>query len=147
MKTITKYAIFLMVIICLLYFRYEGSKVKYAPGKDTKESYGDGTFQLLGNTKSNQTVLSNEEYRCILLDNVQAIKEKNGKLYVIGEYRQCALYLVVKLKDNTMQFCTVPESEKHFYHLDEMLESGDAVFYASFDEFSKKDREVFAKMQ
>ncbi len=132
------------------------TNAKYPAGKDTKKSYGDGTFQLLSSAE--HEALSYEKYGSIILENVISSCETKGKLYAIGSEMQgfsnqyhYMVYMVVDLRSNTMQICPVTEEiynrSFYTYRLDEMIDNGDAVLYGSLTDFAEEDYQILAEMQ
>ena len=156
MKNYLARAMLFILLLGLLWICVACTNVKYPAGIDTKKSYGDGTFQLLSSAEHD--ALSYEKYGSIILENVISVSETNGKLYVIGSEMQgfsaqyhYIVYIVADLRNNTMQICPIAEEvyDRSFYtyRLDEMIENGDVLCYASLDDFTVEDYQALAKMQ
>ena len=152
MKSSVKHIV-LVLFVCMwcVCVGCRGIRIKYPSGRDTRESYGDGTFQLLSLSKTNQLFLSNEAYNSIVLYNVQGIRESDGVLYAVGRVDQCTTYFSADLSTYTMCICTIsPEgadSKVYIYRLDEMKENGDLVCYHSLAEFPETARNVFDEIE
>ena len=150
MKKSVKYTL-LMVFVCVwcVCAGCGSVKVKYPAGRDTRESYGDGTFQLLSLRKTGPLYLSNEAYNSIVLCDVQGVRESDGMLYAIGSAGQCKVYFSADLSTCRMYLCAVPQDGEEFYinRLDEMEKNGDAVCYSSLAEFPEAAREAFEEIK
>jgi len=149
MKRNPIYPLISICFLILLAYSVFGPHIKYPAGRDTVESFGDGSFQVLrGEGKG----LFSEKYNNCLIDNVEFVRRHRGKAYVTGtglaKYQMCA---VIDTAANTIQLCAIlPDPavpNLHILRLDEMVANGDAVIYTSLDDFSEEDRLVFQKMQ
>lgn len=74
-KIIVLFIVLSMVLGC--------TKVKYQPGRDTHEFFGDGTFQIL--SSSRRMVLVNNDKLQNVETNVYKYRDINPFVYVIGE--------------------------------------------------------------
>jgi len=157
-----KYLCIVCVILLLSLCGCRQTTKKYLSGKDTLESNGDGTYQLMGPREKKR--LSNLKYNATIIWNVDAIQEYNGKVYATGKYTETVypnegaveivyrLYAVVDLQNNHVQFCASPNNDYYilsteplFIHED-MIANGDATVYESVTDFSAEDWAVFQSM-
>lgn len=158
-----KYLCIVCVILVLSLCGCRQSTKKYLSGKDTIESYGDGTHQLLRHGEKQS--LYTFKYNTCIIEYVNAIQEYNGKVYAIGAYTDTIenineesieiiyrLYAVVDLQNNHVQFCASPNNDYYilsteppFIHED-MIVNGDATVYESVTDFSAEDWAVFQSM-
>ncbi len=150
--------IYPLISICFLFllaYSFFGPHVKYPAGRERVESFGDGSYQIL-RASSERKNLYSEKYSSCIINNVESVHERRGKAYIVGTdtinagsvvYR---LYAVIDTSENTIQLCIIPPDstapDLHIYCLDEMVTNGDAVVYASLDDFSEEDRLVFQNM-
>lgn len=114
------------------------NNIRYPAGRDTVESFGDGTYQILSGTCD---VLSNEKYGNCIIERVYEFCESSDKVYVIGSPvhgyvdgyipnsadGECldTIYAIIELQDNTMQlYLRTEDPSKHIsiYRLEEMVE-------------------------
>lgn len=140
----------ILLLVLLLSWLTGCTDVKYPAGRDTKESYGDGTYQLLKSADGTLS-LSNEEYHTVIVSHVMLIATQDSKLYAFGEQKWGGVtyeaYTVVDLKTNQLQFYAVKEQqETYFYQADAMREDGAAVFYQSFSEFAEEDANILKEL-
>lgn len=143
-----------IVLLALLLSCLTGcADVKYPAGRDTKESYGDGTYQLLKFADGTLS-LSNEEYHTLVLSRVVAIREQDGKVYAIGEQKRGGVmyeaYAVVDLETNQLRFYAPEESVReqgtYFQQAETMQEDGTVVFCRSFSDFAEEDATILQEM-
>ncbi len=130
-------------------------KAKYPPGRDTVESFGDGTYQL---QKSNSgLVLRNCAYRFEVASKVIAHKCSGGTLYVIGltsvyvssQVSDYILYAEISLDSYALKVCLPPEAgEKYTDRIfQKMADDGKAILLSDFSQFSSESQAVFAKLK
>lgn len=147
--------IYPLISICFLFllaYSFFGPQVKYPAGRDTVESFGDGSYQIL-RASSERKDLYSEKYSSCIINNVESVHERRGKAYIAGTdtinagsavYR---LYAVIDTSENTLQLCIIPPDsaapDLRISRLDEMVTNGDAVVFTSLDDFSEEDRLVF----
>lgn len=149
--------VLLLLVVCASYLR--NSNIRYPAGKDTVQSFGDGTFQIISGTSEG---LFNEKYGSCIIGQVQDVYEVGDKVYVIGstvhgyvsdgedvEWHDM-IYAVIKLSDNTMQlFAMTEDTSKHdvyIYRLEEMLKNNDVQWISEFLDFDESDQIIFEKM-
>lgn len=137
------------------------AKSKYPSGKDTIETYGDGTFQLVKISPASGVfykALSFEKYHSVVIAHVDNEKKVDGKVYFLGHEDdqhvtdqgvvdvRYTIYAVLELKSNTMQYCAVsdnPFAEAiYISRRDEMVKNKDMVFFDSLSDFSDEDANV-----
>lgn len=156
-----------MVVLVLVFFLIAVTscglreKSKYPSGKDTIESYGDGTFQLVRIDPAIGVfykALSFEKYHSVVIAHVDNVKRVDGKVYFLGHEDsqyvtdqgivdvRHTIYAVLELKSNTIQYCAVsdyPLAEAiYISRQDEMVQNEDMVFLDSLSDFSDEDENV-----
>ena len=148
------------IILALSLCGCKQSTEKYFSGKDTIESYGDGTYQLMHHREEQR--LFNLKYNVCIIHYVDAILEYNGKIYATGEYPKTIkntneesieilfrVYAVVDIQNNHLQFCAVIEDSYSMPNVelrvvtDEMISGGDATILESVTDFETEDWAVF----
>lgn len=151
MKRNPIYPLIFLCFLVLLVSSIFGPQVKYPAGRDTVESFGDGSYQIL-RTSSERKILHSEKYNSSMIDNVEFAHQRRGKAYVAGAgSAQYRLYAVIDTSENTIQLCIIPPDsaapDLQIYRLDEMAANRDAVVCTSLDDFSEEDRLVFQNIQ
>lgn len=168
MKKIVFWALIIALVLCMAVNRIEGMAVNrierrqivYPSGRDTLESFGDGTYQLI--RVAGCEGLGSAKYHTGIIDQVNQIKQTTDKVYVIGsevweievdgETVECCytIYVVISLCDNTMQICIVPEypfaPDVHIHRMKKMIENNDAQRLDKFTDFSDADQMEFNEL-
>ena len=146
----------IMLIIALLlalflgYSLYRENRVEYPAGRDTRLFFGDGTYQLLTGTRDS---IYNLAYNTCLIEKVEDVLVRAGKVYVLGAYPEegISLHAVITLETNRIALCFLPQSEEaktpYIHRLDEMLENQDAVLLTDLSEFSEQEQQIFREMK
>lgn len=152
MKRNPVYPLIFLCFLVLLANSFFGPHVKYPSGRDTVESFGDGSYQIL---RSKRESLHSEKYNSCMIDNVEFVHQRRGRAYIAGSTAgagsaQYRLYAVINTSENTIRLCILPPDsaapDLHIYRLDEMVANGDAIVCKSLDDFSEEDRLVFQGM-
>ena len=153
MKKRTLLMILIFLILILFYWLYQGSQVKYPAGKDTVLSFGDGTYQLLTGSRDS---IYNVSYNTCLIEQVDDLLVRSGKVYVIGSVsaqtgeESIGLCAIITMETNQIRLCFVPQSNApkpyNLYRLDDMIEKQDALLLRDFTEFTEEERLVFKEM-
>lgn len=160
MKNFLLWILMIVLVLWVAGNRTEGSKKVYPSGRDTIESYGDGTYQMI--RVGGREGLGSAKYHTGIIDQVNQIKQTTDKVYIIGsevqgyiadgEPVECGytIYIVISLCDNRMQFFAVSEdpSAPDFYirWLDEMIENNEAQRLDKFTDFSDADQMEFNEL-
>ncbi|MBE6947494.1 MAG: hypothetical protein E7454_04510 [Ruminococcaceae bacterium] len=149
-------------LVCLLLVCCTRIKERYPEGKDTVESFGDGTYQILrGNFEDKECVgLSFSPAGVHLIPKVKTYQEKNGCIYLVGVDEgyyingkkvswKFAVYAVIDLSNNHIQICAIPEidSEYNFRISQAALDTGLITIIGDYSVFSQKDRLVLDAMK
>lgn len=151
------FGLVLMLLLVLSACKYD---MEYPPGRDTVESIGDGTFQILRTQSS--TGLTFEKYNTFLISDIQSTKTENDKVYVYGfttnRYAtdegtvdvRYTIYAVISLEDNGLQYCAIADDptarDIYIHRLTEMLKNNDIILLGSFSDFSEEDQHAFQNM-
>ena len=88
-----------------------GNKMDYSQGKDCKEAFGNGEYQLLRYTEQDQSrklALFNCDVHEAILYDVQLYKSNEETVYVRGkcpvyEYRETEMCATIYTKDNSVE--------------------------------------------
>lgn len=136
-------------------------EIKYPAGRDTVESFGDGTYQIaiLHAKTGHYNILYNEEYKTKIIPYVEQFFTTKDRAYIVGngswsvaegetltEYTY-EIYAVIELKSNMLTLCVIPDSslapDMYYGQLDEMIKNGDIQLLNQLTDFSNEDRAVF----
>lgn len=136
-------------------------EIRYPSGKDTKESFGDGTYQIgtIHAPTGYYDILDNSEYNNTIIPYVEQFHKTKEKAYVIGNetrnYEQDGvsttytydIYAVIDVKTNHLTLCIIPSSpsapDMWIADLDVMIENGDVLLVNQLTDFSAADQAVF----
>lgn len=158
--------ILVLLIVYLLLANAMRPKVLYPAGRDTVESFGDGTYQIFsGHTADGLRIetLYNCKYDVVIIPQVEHFQIANGKVYVTGKsiayYTydgvdiECTYehYAVIEIETNKLTLCICPDSASsvdagldiYTRLLDEMINNGDVQLMSQLTGFSKEDQSVF----
>lgn len=153
--------LFSAFLVCLLLVCCTGIKKQHPEGKDTVESFGDGTYQIVrGNFEDKECVgLSFSPTGVHLIPEVKTYQEKNGCVYLVGVDEgyyvsgkkvswKFAVYAVIDLSNNHIEICAIPEidSEYIFRISQAALDTGLITILEDYSAFSQKDRLVLDAM-
>lgn len=143
----------IFLALVLTYWLYQGSRMKYPAGTDTGISFGDGTYQLLTGSRDS---IYNIPYNICLIEQVDAVLVRSGKVYVIGSVptqegeKEFLIYAIITMETNQIRLCFIPQSDTmkmpYIYRLDEMLKNQDALLLTDFSDFSEEERLVFQEI-
>ncbi len=163
-----KKTIFLILILLVVYLVLTNAmrpKILYPAGRDTVESFGDGTYQILSVRPSEGLrweCLHNCKYNTRIIQQVEDFKIMNGKVYVTGNANRhiasgeanikCTyeLLAVIEIDTNQLMLYVNPDSSTdrdiYIYRLDEMIKNGDVQLLSQLTDFSKEDQSVFEEL-
>lgn len=123
----------------------------YPSGRDTVETYGDGTFQILKGYKPNkelslrikQLSLVDLEKNDNLEEEIITYKKENNKLFVIGSIG----YTIVDLSTKEIRQYTI--STKYPGWIDFRIEEYGTKYtnIKTYDDFSDEEKEIFGSMK
>lgn len=133
----------ILIIYLILLCGSSCSKVKYPSGRDTVESYGDGTFQIVGRNPSGLLYAGEG---APLISCVDQCYEAGDIVYIFGHERyqnENIIYGVIYADSNTIQ---VHFTEEVFLD-DRLTGTPSIVFVQHFSDFSKDVQEIFEKME
>lgn len=165
----TIFVILALLVVFLLLANDIRPKILYPAGRDTVESFGDGTYQILsGQTEEGlrKETLYNCKYDVVIIPRVQHFQITNGKVYVTGksiEYYTydgvdigCTYerYAVIEMETNKLTLCMIPDSassvdaglDVYTRLMDEMVNNGDVQFLSQLTDFSQEDQSVFEEL-
>ncbi|MFC5527963.1 hypothetical protein [Cohnella yongneupensis] len=109
---VRKCILFLLIFLFLVSCSY--SKHKYPNERDTVDSFGDGTFQLLGGYDANgqnKTLtlfdMSKNAVEDVVANDIVDYEEMKGFVYFIDDQKR---YLLLNTKQNTVSISTELDS-------------------------------------
>lgn len=132
----------ILIIFLIILLTASCSNVKYPSGRDTVESYGDGTFQIVGRNPSGVFFAGEGSP---LISYVNRYYEKGDMVYIFGHERyhdDILIYGIIDANNNTIH---VHFTEEVLLN-DRLLDSPSIVFIREFSDFSKEAQEIFGKM-
>ena len=145
-----KKVLFVLVILTILSWRCNYG-VKYDSWKDTKESFGDGTYQIFRGVSD-----SSEEELCLynckrdqgVISEIDGYKKRNNYVWFVGSYMNQKVFCKLNIKKNLLLYYSEGSGADFFMaSLDDMLSDGQIKLYSSPDKFSEEDREEFEKLE
>lgn len=157
-----------LLIVLLLLANAIRPKILYPAGRDTVESFGDGTYQIFsGQTGEGlrKETLYNCKYDVVIIPQVELFQITNGKVYATGKsiehytYDGADIeytyehYAVIEIETNKLTLCMLPDSSTgadtylnvYTRLLDEMIKNGDVQLLCQLTDFSNVDQSVFEK--
>lgn len=160
MKRIILWTFCCLGVVFIFVSCLSGNRIKYPAGKDTVQSFGDGTYQISSGSCES---LFNEEYHNCIIQKVNKIHQTGTNVYIIGTNTQKTIvddaevgqsykmYAVIELQDNMLMLCAIPANPLYpdvfIVNLDEMLDNGDVVVISELSGFSHEDFSVFQEME
>lgn len=164
MKKYIRIGIILIVTVFIAVSCVKAKRIKFPSGRDTKESYGDGTYQILSHQElphERTLSLRNEAYRSCLIQYVDAYQKEGSKVFITGsntapwdnlnDAGRYLLYAVIDINNNTATLCVVPEGPlmgKYWFSSQEkMINDGVLHLISDISEFNEEDYAVFQELQ
>ena len=163
MKKAVFFAVALVVALCLIANAMQPD-IKYPAGKDTEESFGDGTYQIIaGHTSTGyRKDLYNCKYKTSIIPYVEQFQVTKERAYIIGngswnvsdgenliKYTY-ELYAAIEIGSNQLTLCVIPDSvsspDMYIAHLDEMIKNGDLRLVSQLTDFSDADQSIFEEL-
>ena len=137
----------ILTLLILFFFSSCNSPSKYPSGKDTVESYGDGTFQIIRSHMNIQGLFF-EGKGSPLIPTIDRIYETNNYAYIIGQEKHqleenTIIYGIINIKNNTIQIYF--DSEMHIE--ERFLDSDSIELLTSFEGFSNSDQKIFQDLE
>lgn len=125
---------------------------RYPSGRDTQESYGDGTFQVVGRTPAGFYFAGSGGPVIPRLWRVYKVK---NKVYLLGQdyvdnlphkdnYR-VIFYGIVEESTNSLQVF-YNQNKGRIFIADRFLQSSQITYLSSFSDFSENDKLIFKDM-
>ena len=138
------YRLFVLVLVVCLLTGCGNENYKYAPGRDTLEIYGDGTFQLLKGPDEKGLFYCPTGH--CEIPNITQTWEMRDEVYFIGNYNdETNAYGILSAKENTLQLCLEDGYRK--YVSKEGIESGDIILLPDFASFTPEEQSVFMQRE
>ena len=153
------FAAALFLVACVMQ-----SEIKYPSGKDTEESFGDGTYQILTSHEPTgyYNILYNCECQTCIMSYVEQFCMTKEMAYITGsdswsfedgedliEYTY-KLYAAIELTSNRLTLCIIPDRssapDMPTVYLDKMIKNGDLQLISSLTDFPDSDQSVFEKL-
>lgn len=163
-KEISFVLVLLLSVVCAVYIfsPQEQIETKYPSGRDTRASFGDGTYQVQRLPDGN-LVLYNCERRNNTLSVVTDFQRVGNKVYVVGadynsimdsgEEEACLIpaYAVIEIPSNQITLCLAVENgslcHQPFLDLvDEMISNGEMIWLENLSDFPEEDYNILKKM-
>lgn len=154
-----------LLIAYLLLANATQTEILYPAGKDTVESFGDGTYQIFTSQTTEglrKETLYNCKYDVVIIPRVEHFQITNGKVYVIGKSTgyytydgvdiECSYehYAVIETETNRLTLCLIPVNSSgeasidvYIRLLDEMIQNDEVQLLDQLSDFSKEDQSVF----
>ena len=168
-----KKAILVILVLLAVYLILANAmrpKILYPAGRDTVESFGDGTYQIFsGQTAEglHKESLYNCKYDIVIIPRVEHFRAIDGKVYVTGKsiehYTHDGVdieyiyehYAVIEIETNKLTLHMLPDSstgmdtdlDVYTSLLDEMIKNGDVQLLPQLTDFSKDAQLVFGGLK
>ena len=139
-----------------------GGELKYPAWKDTAEAFGDGTYQVLHQSRSNKDckLLTNCKYNVCLVNDIEKYEKIENYVYFKGKNHRRWVYCKLNIENNLLLYYIEDDSGEELIcdldgtyhgqwiisHIDEMTSDGQIKIINSFDEFSQEDAEIFNRL-
>ncbi len=147
------FAVAILIALFVGYGHTHSSDIKYPSGRDTIQSYGDGTYQLLhGDTKDG---LFDSRYHTAVIDQVSHIEQKDKFVYAIGYITDREAGVKIKVfaridtEKNQILYC--PQTEQFdnlpLFNAYDMMQKQELILLTDYNKFSAEDKEMFQNIQ
>jgi hypothetical protein len=133
-------SIILVITSFIVYVIVHPSNVRHEAGRDTREFYGNGDFQIF----KSPLMLRDLERKVTLEGPIYSYKEKNGILYVYGETG----YTIVDIEKETVKQYVISEENRGPNWKDEVQKSygNKYIRLNNFEEFNGDEKAIFDTM-
>lgn len=136
-----KYHIFVLLIIITILNSTSckpKQQILFPSGKDTVETFCDGTYQLL-KTPDRTLTLYNCKYQSAIIDRVEQYKKTDYAVAISGTLKTSQIYAVMDVVNNKL-YCLISSSDDSFqsekpFKLEQMLNEGSLVICEESQEF------------
>ncbi len=145
--------LFFSLVLCLIFLlsACNNVSIKHGAGKDTKDFFGDGTYQVLHQTdKSGSHIeqLFNCEYNQCFLTEIYGYLQNDNYVYLAGNYNNRNAYCKLNVKNNFLTYYAENGSEELvMVYLYDMLKEKQVRLCSSWDDFSKEEKKIFEKIE
>lgn len=119
----------------------------YDSGKDTIETFGDGTYQLLHQVKNKVNVknLTNCKYNQCVMTEVNQWQEFDDYIYFVGHYYEYETYCILDTNNNQLKYyIDLPKGEEiNMVYSYDMQQNNELIFLSEFEDFSQSEKDNF----
>lgn len=123
------------------------NEIKYDSWKDTIESFGDGTYQVIYQIKDgkNIEILSNVKHNQCTITEIMKYKVVDNIAYFVGKYHSQDVCCILDLKTNLLRYYIDKSNSEEFVmiYLNNLLEDKQIELIASYDDFSDEEKNIF----
>ncbi len=143
----------MIIIIILLYLCIPNSynkKIKYDSWKDTVESFGDGTYQILHQVwhGENINILTNVAYNEAVITEIYNYSVNDEVVYFYGVYHSQMVYAALYVNDNLLKYY-VDKSNDDFTmtYINNMLKDKQIELIESYNDFTEIEQDIFGQLK
>ncbi len=149
-----KIFLIITIISILIYLWMSNSyndKIKYDSWKDTIESFGDGTYQVMHQVIDEKPIeqLTNIKHKQCVITDITRYKVINSTGYFMGKYHNLKVYAVLDIKNNLLKYC-VDKSDNEdlmMVYLNKMLEDKQIELVESYSNFTELEQSIFEQLR
>ena len=122
-------------------------EIKYDSWKDTIESFGDGTYQVIHQIKDgkNIEILSNVKHNQCTITEIMEYRVVNNMVYFVGKYHSQNVCCILEPKTNLLRYYIDKSNNEEFImiYLNNLLEDKQIELINSYDDFSDEEKYIF----
>ena len=143
----------MLIAICILCIIINTSctdTAKYDLWKDTVESFGDGTYQIMHQVYEGKSIniLTNAAYNEAVITEIYNYSVKNEAAYFYGVHHSQEVYAVLYINDNLLKYYVDKSNGDDFImtHVNSMVEYQQIKLLSTYDEFSTAEKAEFKSL-
>lgn len=132
---------------CILLLSFCSCGTETNEWKDTIESFGDGTYQVIHQIKNGENIeiLSNVKHNQCTITEIMEYKVANNMVYFVGKYHSQNVCCILDPKTNLLRYYVDKSNNEEFImiYLNNLLEDKQIEFIDSYDDFSDEEKYIF----
>lgn len=147
MKKTVFYGAGLLLIITLLTSCGKGRL--YDEWKDSVCSFGDGTYQILRQSRQSVSyeTLYNCKYNQCVISELDKYIQCDNDIYFIGKYYEQDICAVLDIKSNLLRFYVKDRADFDMIYANDMLKDNQLKIIVDFNDFSEAEQHIFSELK
>lgn len=141
----TAFFIVSLIVVAIIGLTSCNSRIKYPSGKDTRMSFGDGTYQIAKGDDCMPLFYAPVGFP--IIEHVTDVYETETRVYIIGEHRaqKNEVVAVINLTENRIFVFEDLKTDfsKKYWTGSSLIEEGIISDLSSFYDFPQEDQAVF----